>query len=129
MAKIEAAKRQIETLEAELDAMFEDGGTNRTGVVAINAAKSHAAELATENEQDSPSDSVPAQVFSRMKADPSRIFTPADFGDLAKTTSIQNVRSTLIRLHSAKKVVKVTRGKYRMPPTQISLPSVSSGAK
>jgi len=124
--KIEKAKKQVELLEAELDALFEEGSRKQSQVVSISTAKDSA---------QTPSDgavlvgdrSIPEMVLEIMHTKPSsHLFTSHDFDSLLRVTTIQNIRSTLIRMAAAKKIAKASRGQYRLPVVEQTQFPISS---
>lgn len=125
MGRIESAKRLIATYEAELDALFEVEMEKRTASVGIPRQE----ESPTESGANSASLSIPQKVLRMMRAKPEHTFTAADFKSLLGETKLENIRSTLIRLAAREDIINVARGQYRLPPTQISLPTVSAGSK
>ena len=69
-----------------------------------------------------------------MRANPGKTYSPSDFEILVKEadTTMQNIRSSLVRLASADppKVTKAGRGSYCLPPWgQAPLPNVSIAQK
>ena len=131
VAKIEAAKKQIELLEAELETLFEEGSGKQSSVVAFSTVKGSAPQSTAESLPSGANQSIPDRMLAIMQAKPSsHLFTSHDFDSLLRVTTIQNIRSTLIRMAAAKKIAKASRGQYRLPIVeQTQLPGVASGGK
>jgi hypothetical protein len=139
-AKIAELRKQLAPLELELKSLLagnspapveSDSQSERAGMVEFEISP-HNIVMPDESRRGS----VPERILAIMKATPWRTFSPSDFEPLVKeaNTTIQNIRSSLIRLAASDppKIVNVSRGVYRLPPAtafQGSLPNVAVAQK
>jgi hypothetical protein len=127
--KIAAAKRQIEELEAELEEILYSDESRKPSTVSVTPVKGTGAESSVEDVAELAS--APERMLAIMKAAPNLTYSADTFAARMKDVKLQSIRSTIVRLHGAKKIEKVARGYYRLAMNQIpqSAPATSSGSK
>ena len=65
--------------------------------------------------------SLPEQILALMRRDPHRNVTSDDFRELeAKGLPMPNIRVALVRLHKAGRLLKTSRGCYKLAPAEAS---------
>lgn len=129
-AKIEETRKYLESLESEMATLV--GGTTKRVAIPIQPSQSEDTPPSTEETILAQKDvfSVPEMVLAKMHQTPGRSFSSKDFKFLTPdVTTIQNVRSALVRLAKSSQIRKVSRGKYRLSPAQVPLPNVAAAQK
>jgi hypothetical protein len=123
-AKIEAARKHLESLEAEMAELVGDGASRRQVPLSASTGKLTAAADAHDVAR-----SVPERIIEVMLSTPGKSFSSDDFKSQMPETSIQYIRSSLVRLANAERIRRVSHGQYRLVPAQASLPNVAAAQK
>ena len=107
-ALIRSKRDELAALEREFDALMgvrDTGGAGR-GEAKANSSRPSAGAI-------TPGSSLPQRIIARVNADPDRVFAADDFDDLRGDSSVQTLRSALLRLCAKGLLVRTDRGRFK----------------
>jgi hypothetical protein len=102
---LQKKREEVAALEMQLDQLLPSDHTMHSLATPASRAPNVKGQLHP--------GSLAYRLLERINADPTRVFSAEDFGDVQNGSGIQTIRSGLLRLHKSGAVERPRRGRFK----------------